>query len=453
MIWKLFGSALAIRWAYALLMFFSLGEAGLKGVDSLSYAEVAHQFAEALASGSVTGWQWMGDDPSIMPLFNAVLALSDLLFGHYGALAYVLLQGFCDAVTCVLVYLTARTMRPDCAIAAGIAAAINPTQIVMSGLYYPDTIFVFFVAVFMLGVVRWLRLPSASNASLVATGLACATLYRVLVLPWMVVLVILLLAHGAWRSRLTAGMTVKLASIVVIVGLCAGAVFARNVAVYGAWQLTSQEGRHLQFVVPWVGQAYDGTPWAAGERKLVDETKARYPQPTLNVFEESNRRAEVAKESWARFGLLPTAKAWLYGATINMASPGIILSPPLLQIPRTGFYGTPGSTMIEKMKNFLFSAESAVYTWALLLGSLGVLVVRLIQLVGAGSLIGASWRDRAMAMPVVLVMGLWCGFILATNGPVASPKYRLPLEPVLNILTGVGIAAMRRRAAIPAAAS
>lgn len=445
MIWKLFGAALALRWAYALLMYFSFGEAGLKGVDSYSYAAVAREFADAVASGSVSGWQWLGSDPSMMPLFNAVLTLTELLFGQSGPLAYILLQGLCDAATCVLVYLTARTIRPDCALAAGICAAINPTQIVMSGLYYADTIFVFFVTLFMLGTVRWLRLPSAGNAALIATGLACATLYRVLVLPWMAVLIVILLANAAWRSRLTASVAIKLAGITLIVGLFAGAMFARNVSVYGAWQLTSQGGRHLQFVVPWVGQAYDGTPWAVGEKQLVDATKARYPQPAHNEFDESNRLSEVAKEVWRGFGLLPTVRAWIYGAAINIASPGILLSPPLLQIPRTGFYGTPGSTMIEKVKNFLFSGESAVYTWALLLGGLGVVIIRVIQLVGAGSLIRLAWGDRRMAMPAALIMGLWCCFILVTNGPVASPKYRLPMEPVLHVLSGLGMAALRRR--------
>ena len=37
----------------------------------------------------------------------------------------------------------------------------------------------------------------------------------------------------------------------------------------------------------------------------------------------------------------------------------------------------------------------------------------------------------------------WIGFILAANGPVASPKYRLPMEPALNLFTGAGFVALR----------
>ena len=33
----------------------------------------------------------------------------------------------------------------------------------------------------------------------------------------------------------------------------------------------------------------------------------------------------------------------------------------------------------------------------------------------------------------------------AVNGPVASPKYRLPMEPALAVLTGAGWLALSRR--------
>src|SRR5664280_944188 len=142
-IWKIFFSALAIRWAYALVLFTAMGEPGLKGVDSYTYVEVAHQFAEAMAAGSVHGWDWLGPQTAIMPLYNTLISLSDLLFGKFGPFAYVLAQCAIDSATCGVIFLTARAIEPKCAVAAAIAAVVNPTQIVMSGLVYPDTPFVF----------------------------------------------------------------------------------------------------------------------------------------------------------------------------------------------------------------------------------------------------------------------------------------------------------------------
>jgi hypothetical protein len=40
-------------------------------------------------------------------------------------------------------------------------------------------------------------------------------------------------------------------------------------------------------------------------------------------------------------------------------------------------------------------------------------------------------------------MALWIGFILAANGPIASPKYRLPIEPVLCVVTAAGVRLLR----------
>jgi hypothetical protein len=37
----------------------------------------------------------------------------------------------------------------------------------------------------------------------------------------------------------------------------------------------------------------------------------------------------------------------------------------------------------------------------------------------------------------------WIGYILVVNGPVASPKYRLPIEPVLVLLSAAGLLLVR----------
>ena len=47
-------------------------------------------------------------------------------------------------------------------------------------------------------------------------------------------------------------------------------------------------------------------------------------------------------------------------------------------------------------------------------------------------------RGERPAFAPVILLCLWIGFILAINGPVASPKYRLPIEPALMIFAGAG---------------
>jgi hypothetical protein len=74
----------------------------------------------------------------------------------------------------------------------------------------------------------------------------------------------------------------------------------------------------------------------------------------------------------------------------------------------------------------------------------GVSIIRIMQAAGVAVMLRQAWRDRAEMLPITILFALWFCFILAVNGPVASPKYRLPLEPVLNILTGIGFYSLWR---------
>jgi hypothetical protein len=65
--------------------------------------------------------------------------------------------------------------------------------------------------------------------------------------------------------------------------------------------------------------------------------------------------------------------------------------------------------------------------------------VRSIQLVGFAALIGIGNAAG------VLLLVFWTLYVLAVNGPVASPKYRLPLEPAFAVMTGAGFVVLRDR--------
>ncbi len=81
----------------------------------------------------------------------------------------------------------ARTIDERYALPAAVAAIVNPTQIVMSGLVYGDTPFVFFVAFFLYAALRWMRTPDWRWALMLGTSVAGATLTRVYTAVWMLV--------------------------------------------------------------------------------------------------------------------------------------------------------------------------------------------------------------------------------------------------------------------------
>jgi 4-amino-4-deoxy-L-arabinose transferase-like glycosyltransferase len=437
----IFSGALAIRWVYDIVLFAAMGTAGLLGADSHAYLADAQRMAAAALSGNLHGWAWLGSDLSQMPLYPWLLALNVAIFNTLAPLFVTLEQALADAGTCLLVYMIAARLDYRIAVPAAIAAALNPTQIVLSGLVYNDTLFTFFVALFLYGAVCWLRGPSWSAALTMGAGSGMAAMERVVVAPWLPICLVILLVMQATVGRVHFRHVAQVIMVAAIFCLGIAPILSRNALKYDTWSLTPQGGTHLAlWVVPLVREAKDGTPW---ERGIVDVKKlkiARYPTRPDNPFIDSQHYAEIARKELAKLGLGAIIKAWAIGATINLASPAIIISPPIAQLPRTGFYATTGRSVFDKIGNFLFHSDNALYAWALLLGIAAVGLVRLLQLCGLFALI----RDRKV-WPITILLVLWAVFILSANGPVASPKYRLPIEPVLCVLSGAGFVLLRGR--------
>jgi 4-amino-4-deoxy-L-arabinose transferase-like glycosyltransferase len=444
MLWKIFLAALAIRWIYAVAMFALLGDAGLQSVDSQTYLYYAHDFAGHIAANSVSGMQWIGPVGNAMPLSQWLFTLCALIFHASAALAYVLLQGIIDSGTCMLIAGIAGALHKSYAAPAGIAAAVNPTQIVLSGLALTDTPFLFFCALLLFATVNWLRAPTWRWAVLIGLALGAATMTRALAAPFAAVLVLYLLIERVVRRLLSRRIIAQLVGAGAIFSVCIAPVLWRNVSQFGAWSLTPQGGVYVAlWVAPWVNEAADGTPWARGYDEMQHRVDERYPTPAANPFEQSQRYEAVGREELATLGIRAMIKAWLIGAAINFGSPAVILSPPIMQLPHTGFYATPGATPIDKIRNFLLHSDNAIYAWILLAGIAGVMAARAVQIIGVIALM----RDGGH-LAVLCLFGLWIVYVLAVDGPIASPKYRLPIEGPLMVLTGVGLSVLPQRRAV-----
>lgn len=440
---KLFALALVLRWAYGAGMYAAFGDQGLMIGDSNGYVDLARRFAAAFRAGDLSGWAWLGPELSLMPLFTWAITLHALMLGSMLPLGFVLTQGVLDAWTCVLVYLIARSFGERSARAAGIAAALSPTMLVLTGVVYTDTLFVFCATFALYAVLRWIRAPSWGMAVLAGAGLAGAAATRVLILAWVPALLLLAAAILLLERRLALRHLAHLAGAGLIAVTAVAPVFARNASVYQALSPSPQAGVHLaMWVVPLVREAKDGTPRSRTTEILAERHRQRFGAPATNPFEESRRYQILGAEELRALGLGAMAKAWFIGAALNLGSPAVTLVPVVSALPRTGFYETPGANFVDKIRNFLFHSESALYAQLLLAGCIGLLAFRLLQVAGLIRLLRrrANWSTLA-------VLVAWCGYILLINGPIASPKYRLPLEPALAVFAGAGLALRRRRAA------
>src|SRR5579859_338866 len=436
---RIFLGALAVRWTYALLLYATLGESGLEGVDSIVFVGEARQFATAIRDGLIHGSHWLGDAASnTMPLYQVLTGGCFLLFGHLGPIAAALTQGATDSATCVLVFLIARSLDVRLGVPSAIAAIFNPTQIVMSGLIYTDTQFTLFVVLSIFLVQRWFRSPSFGHAAMLGVSLACAVLTRVSIAPWAFAVIGLLLAMSAWQRR-SLSQLAALVGAATMVSLSLAVISVRNHDQYGSYALSAQTGEHVAWwIVPLAREMQDRTPYAVAAKEMNDRAIQRYGAPSPNRFEQSRRLQEVAADALRNdLKLSALIKSWASGAFINLVSPAHLVSPPVSRLPRTGFYDTPGASFAEKVFNYAFRSGNPTYSWLLIAGTLGLLVLRLIQAIGLVSLA----RQRSN-WPSLLFAGSWILFLLLLNGPIASPKYRLPLEPLFDILIGAGCVAI-----------
>ncbi|MBX9829367.1 MAG: glycosyltransferase family 39 protein [Xanthobacteraceae bacterium] len=445
--------AAAVRWLYALILYGALGDAGLLVADSFGYLQFANQVASAVSTGSLDGWGWLGPELSVMPLITWLWAGSVLVFGKSGALAFILFQGLADAATCLCIYAIAATIRTDYALPAGIGAALNPTQIVLTGLFYTDTFFLFFSAVALLAMARWMRQPSLRMALFAGAAVGCAAMTRILIVPWALCALGLLLGVAVIRRHSFASSVRQLVAAAAGAGLLISPLLARNVIHYGAWSLTAQTGAHSAFwIVPLVRQTKDGTLWEKGAEEMQRREQSTVAVRSENPFQESRRLSELAREAMEELGTAAAVRAWVFGAAVNLGAPAATLSPPVISLSRTGFYATPGATPIEKIGNFLFRPDNALYAWIVLAGIAGLAAIRLVQLIGFFALL-----RQPEHWPILLLLASWIVYILLVNGPVASPKYRLPIEAPLMVLAGAGFASLchwrRRRTATQEGAS
>lgn len=456
-LWLIFGLGFALRLAYALAMYFAAGPAGLMSEDSAMYQLLAEAF---VAQGDFVQSAAAGAPPETerMPLYVLWLALHRAISGTIDPLFPALTQGALDALACVVIARLAGLFDRRLMLLAGLVAVCNPTQIVVSALILNDSLFYFFCCLALCAALDWLRAPNWRAALVLGGALGLGLSTRAMMLPWLLVLAMMLPILALVVRRFSLRVLAHMAAMVLLCLIVQAPIIARNLSQYDAIRFTSQGGTHaLLWLAPLVREAADGTPHQQGARDYQARYEAAYPEAVDNPFERSRRMSEVAHEILAELGLGTIAKAWLIGGAINLFSPSPILAPPVRDLPRTGFFSAPGESKLDKIRNFLFRNDNPTYGWILVLSGLGAIGFRLLELIGIGLGLAAPRRPPEVARFVrsgLVLLLLWAGYILVVNGPIASAKYRLPIEPLAAIglallVVAVGDWLKRRAVAAP----
>src|SRR5262245_49010735 len=131
------------------------------------------------------------------------------------------------------------------------------------------------------------------------------------------------------------------------------------------------------------------------------------------------------------------AKAWLEGAVVNLGAPALLSDPRVRALPKPSFYNTPGGSLWQKARNYLFD-DPGRYQFLLIVGLIAMLPFLALEGIGLVML------ARTTPWAAVFAAGVLAYFLLL-NGPIAAPKYRLPMEPVLIVLTAIPLARLAER--------
>lgn len=426
--------ALALRMIYLAAVYD--GADSLRAPDSNAYESAARALAATgeLARTGADGTRRVFTERA--PGYVGYLALVRLAAGE-GTLGAAVGQAILDALTCVLVGWLAAFLDRRIALAAGILAAINVNMIIHAAEILSDSLFLLPLTGGMVATLAYMARPGRLSAGAAGLLFALAWLIRPVMLFFVPILLVALVI-AAWRHRIGLGAAAgHIALAALVMALSVGPHYYKNHREFGHLALTSQVGTHaLNWLVPLVREYAYGVPTAETraemnrrlEARLAAQGRSALPE---NPFAASAEMQAVAREALLESGPLALAKAWGTGIAINLLTPALIAAPPVMAMERPSFFDTPGANPANKVWNYL--AANPDFS-LLILPALAL--TALCRLLSLGALLQTG--RRLAAGPVVFLLATALYFA-AVTGPVTGVKYRLPLEPALDILLAAAV--------------
>ena len=370
-----------------------------------------------------------------MPGYLLFLAAIVSIFGE-NFLPILVIQSVIDSVTCVLIAALGRYVYPKHYGIFGWLAAVWPNLFIHSGQILGDSLFVFFFAWFLLSFTSFLHKPKILAAVATGAALGLATLVRpttqfIIFLTPVLLPIILIISKMKVREAVFNSLVVFAVSVV-----CVGPVLIKNLNKYDSFALTSQNGTHMQnWVASEVMMLRDGVGREDAVRQLQTKTNKALavlsPDQQLNPFIRSAQQIDTALNEIIATPTQIILKSWLQGAAINLAAPALIIDRRIRQLPHISFAEDTRGDLFARTKQFI-SESSSVYVSTIVVSALGAVIISLVQFAG-------FFVQLRVNMMLAVLSALTVAYFLMINGPVGSPKYRLPIEPILIIWFGCGL--------------
>ena len=370
-----------------------------------------------------------------MPGYLLFLAAIVGIFGE-NFLPILVIQSVIDSVTCVLIAALGRYVYPKHYGIFGWLAAAWPNLFIHSGQILGDSLFVFFFVWFMLSFTNLFHKPTMMAAVVTGAALGLATLVRpatqfIIFLTPVLLPIILIVSKIKVREAVFNSLVVFAVSVV-----CVAPVLIKNLNKYDSFALTSQNGTHMQnWVASEVMMLRDGVGREDAVQQLQTKTNKALailsPDQQLNPFIRSAQQIDTALNEIIATPTQIILKSWLQGAAINLAAPALIIDRRIRQLPHISFAEDTRGDLFARTKQFI-SGSSSIYVAVLIASGAGAIIISIFQF--AGFLV-----QLRVNMMLAVLSALTVAYFLIINGPVGSPKYRLPIEPMLIIWFGCAL--------------
>jgi hypothetical protein len=367
-----------------------------------------------------------------MPGYFLFLAAITGIFGE-NFLPILVIQSVVDSLTCVMIGALGCYIFPKHWTIFGWLAAIWPNLIIHSGLILGDSLFVFFFVWFLLSITGFLQKPTILAA--VATGavLGLATLVRpttqfIILLTPVLLPLVLIVSKMKIREAIFNSFLIFVISVV-----CVAPLLIINSAKFDSFALTSQNGTHLQnWVASEVVMLRDGIRREEAVKLLQEKNEKALAALSLsqqnNPFVRSEKQVDTALHEIAATPTHIILKSWLQGAIVNLAAPALMIDKRIRQLPHISFASDTRGDLFSRASEFI-SRSSSIYVSALIVSGAGAIIVSLFQFFG-------FFVQLRVNLMLAVLSALTVAYFLIINGPVGSPKYRLPIEPILIIWLG-----------------
>ena len=370
-----------------------------------------------------------------MPGYFLFLAAIVDIFGQ-NFLPVLVIQSAIDSVTCILIGALGCYAYPKNYGIFGWLAAVWPNLFIHSGMILGDSLFVFFFVWFLLSFTSFLHKPTLLAAVATGAALGLATLVRpttqfIILLAPILLPIIFIFSKIKIKEAILNGFV-----IFVVSAVCITPLLTRNFIKYDSFALTSQNGTHMQnWVASEVVMLRDGVGRGEAVTRLQRSTDKALsklsPSQQINPFTRSAKQVDTALHEIVVTPTYIIVKSWIQGAVINLAAPALMIDKRIRQLPHISFAVETRGDLIARTWQFILGSSS-IYVAVLVASAASAVFVSIFQFAGC-------FVQARLNIMLAILSAITVAYFLIINGPVGSPKYRLPIEPILIIWFGCAL--------------